>query len=145
MRRILAPLIVATALAGCAKPQPLYVDHAWVRLNAVANGPAAAYFTLHGGPAPATLISVATDTAVRAEMHQSMDQGGIATMTPITSVAIPAKTLVRFAPGGRHVMLFNVNPEIKAGGAMNFTFTFADSERILQTASVIAAGDPAPK
>lgn len=149
MRRIAAPLIAAslaaTGLAGCAKPKPLYVDHAWVRLNAVARGPAATYFDVHGGPTAATLISVSTDTAIRAEMHESTTKGGMATMAPIASVDIPAKTLVRFAPGGRHVMLFDVNPGIKPGATMNFTFTFGDGERILQTASVVGAGDPTPK
>lgn len=149
MRRTVAPLLAASlavlASAGCSKPKPLYVDAAWVRLNAVAKGPAAAYFDVHGGPTPATLISVSTDTAVGAQMHASATSGGMATMTPLTSVDIPARTLVRFAPGGRHVMLFNVNPTIKSGGTMNFTFTFADGERILQTATVVAAGAPAPK
>ena len=145
MRSIVVLSLATIALAGCAKPKPLYVDAAWVRLNAVATGPAAAYFDVHGGPTPETLISVSTDTAIRAEMHQSTTTAGMATMTPLASVDVPAKTLVRFAPGGRHVMLFNVNPEIKRGGTMTFTFTFADGERILQTATVVAAGDPAPK
>ncbi len=145
MRRIVALSFAMLALAGCAKPRPLYVDGAWVRLNAVAKGPAAAYFDVHGGPAPATLISVSTDTAIKAQMHASAMAGGMATMTPLASVDIPAKTLVRFAPGGRHVMLFDVNPGVKPKGSMNFTFTFADGERILQTAVVVAAGDPPPK
>ena len=142
MRRLVALSLAMLALAACSKPKPLYVDAAWVRLNAVAADPAAAYFTVHGGPSDETLISVATDTAVRAQMHQSTTTGGMASMTPLTSVPIPAGTVIRFAPGGRHVMLFDVNPAIKAGGAMNFTFTFANGDRILQTASVIAAGDP---
>ncbi|WP_174284825.1 copper chaperone PCu(A)C [Sphingomonas bacterium] len=145
MRPVVALSFAALALAGCSKPKPLYVDAAWVRLNAVATGPAAAYFDVHGGPAPAKLISVATDTAIRAEMHQSGTAGQMATMTPLASIDIPAKTLVRFAPGGRHVMLSSVNPGIKPGGAMTFTFTFADGQRIVQSATVIAAGDPAPK
>ena len=151
MRSIAVLSLTALALAGCAKPKPLYVDGAWVRLNAVANGPAAAYFDVHGGPTAATLISVSTDTAIKAQMHESamIPAAGagqsMATMTPLARVDVPAKTLVRFAPGGRHVMLFNVNPTIKRGSAMNFTFTFADGERILQTATVVAAGDPAPK
>lgn len=145
MRISIALTLATLALAGCANPKPLYVDHVWVRLNAVAHGPAAGYFDVHGGAAPATLIAVSTDTAIRAEMHASGQAGGMATMTPIASVDIPAKAVVRFAPGGRHVMLFDVNPGIKPGGTMNFTFTFSDGERILQTANVVAAGDPATK
>ena len=145
MRTIVVLSLAAIALTGCAKPKPLYVDAAWVRLNAVNTGPAAAYFNVHGGPTPATLISVSTDTAVRAQMHASATTSGMATMTPLASVDIPAKSVVRFSPGGRHVMLFNVNPGIKSGGVMNFTFTFANGERILKSANVLAAGDPAPK
>ncbi len=32
------------------------------------------YFTLHGGPADATLVSVTSDVSIRAEMHESMQR-----------------------------------------------------------------------
>lgn len=132
-------------LAGCGQPKQLYVDGAWVRLAAVQGQPAAAYFTVHGGEQPATLIDVSADTVVDAAMHRSMQTGGTASMAPIEQVAIPAKGIVRFAPGGLHVMLSGVNPSVKPGGTMAFTFSFADGTRIDQNAGVIAAGDPAPK
>ena len=133
------------ALSACAAPKPLYVDGAWVRLAAVPGQAAAGYFTVHGGPAPATLIAVTADTAIDAAMHRSMQTGGMSAMTPIDRVPIPAKRVVRFAPGGLHVMLSGINPIIKPGGVMHLTFSFADGTRILEDASVIAAGDPAPK
>ena len=58
---------------------------------------------------------------------------------------MPARGKVSFAPGGKHAMLFDVNPGIKPGGTITFIFTFADGLRIQQDAGVIAAGDPAPK
>ena len=141
MRTAMALGLTAVSLVSCGKPKPLYVDHAWVRLAAVPSNPAAAYFTVHGGPTDATLLSVSTDVAIKAEMHESA--GGV--MKSVNHLAIPAKTAVSFTPGGRHVMLFDVNPGIKPGATITLTFTFANGERILQDAGVIAAGDPAPK
>ena len=138
-------LLAAVAIAGCSQPRQLYVGDAFVRLPAVAGRPAAAYFTLHGGQTDATLINVTTDVAIRSELHETKDAAGQMTMARLASVPVPAKRDVAFAPGGRHVMLFDVNPTVKRGGTMTLTFTFADGLRIEQDAGVIAAGDPAPK
>lgn len=136
---------LAPLLAGCEKPRELSVDGAWVRLAAVPGRPAAGYFTVHGGPAPATLISVTTDVAIKSEMHETMTKGSMSQMTPLQRVEIPANTDIAFKPGGRHVMLFSVNRGIKRGSEFTFTFSFADGTRILHTADVIEAGDPGPK
>ncbi len=137
--------LAAISLAGCNnKPDQLFVDHAWVRLAAVQGRPAAAYFTVHGGPAAHTLINVSTDIAIRSEMHQTEVDGTTSSMVPISNVSIPAETAVEFKPGAMHVMLSNVNPGIKPGGSITLTFTFANGERILRNANVIAAGVDAP-
>ena len=146
MRAGVALGLAAVTLVSCGKPKPLYVDHAWVRLAAIPSNPAAAYFNIHGGPTDQTLISVTTDVAIKAEMHQTaMTGANMTTMKPLANLAIPAKTMVPFAPGGRHVMLFDMNPGIKRGSTITLTFAFANGERILQEAGVIGAGDPAPK
>jgi len=145
LRAFAAPAIASAMLAACGGSKELTVDHAWVRLAAVKGRPAAAYFTIHGGPKPATLIIVSSDVAVRTEMHRSMSAGGMASMAPLDRVAVPGSKEVAFAPGGRHVMLFGVNPGIKPGRAMTLTFTFADGTRIPLKADVVGAGDPAPE
>ena len=144
LRAAVALGLAAVAAAGCGRPEVLTVGDAWVRLGAVQGRPAAAYFTVHGGPGTATLIAVSSNLAIRAEMHRSMSAGGMATMAPLDRVAIPANTDVAFAPGGRHVMLFDVNRGVKPGGAMTLTFTFANGDRIPLKVDVIGAGDPAP-
>ncbi|RXD04044.1 copper chaperone PCu(A)C [Sphingomonas sp. UV9] len=135
--------VAAMALASCSQPKELSVDGAYIRLGAVTGRPAAAYFTVHGGPTPATLISVTTDVAIKAEMHETMAKDGVTSMAPLTRIEIPAKTDVAFAPGGRHVMLFNMNPGIKPGARAMLTFAFSDGTRILYNANVVAAGTPA--
>ena len=144
-RRALPVLAGLAALAGCGSPRQLTVSDAWVRLAAVKNRPAAAYFTVHGGAAPATLIAVSSDVAIRTEMHQSMTTGTMASMAPLARVAVPAGTDVAFAPGGRHAMLFDVNPGIKAGSKMTLTLSFANGDRIPLAVDVVGAGDPKPE
>ena len=135
------------AMTACSEPPRLAVDHAWVRLAAVPSRPAAAYFTLHGGPVDATLINVTTDVAVRSELHESVaGPGGITSMRPIGNVPVPATRAVTFRPGGRHVMLFDVNPGIRPGERrILLTFTFADGSRLQRNAAVLGAGDAAPE
>ncbi|WP_206364274.1 copper chaperone PCu(A)C [Sphingomonas sp. UV9] len=143
MRIVFGLGVAAMALASCSQPKELSVDGAYIRLGAVTGRPAAAYFTVHGGPTPATLISVTTDVAIKAEMHETMAKDGVTSMAPLTRIEIPAKTDVAFAPGGRHVMLFNMNPGIKPGARAMLTFAFSDGTRILYNANVVAAGTPA--
>lgn len=134
-------------VAGCSAPPKLSVDGAWVRLSAVPGGPAAAYFTLHGGARDATLVNVTSDVSVRSEMHESATGArGMTGMRPLSSVAVPAEATVAFSPGGRHVMLFNINPGIKPGGhRVRLTLTFADGRRLQRNATVLGAGDEAPE
>lgn len=142
--RITAVLAVLLALAGCGSPKEMHVSNAWVRLAAVPRGPAAAYFTLHGGPADATLVSISSDVSIRAEMHESMMSGSMSSMKPIQQVRVPAGGDLVFAPGGKHVMLFDVNPGIKPGSPVPLLFTFADGQRITYKATAVGAGDGAP-
>ena len=143
---LLPPVLLAVplALAGCGKPGRVTIDDGYVRLSAVPRRPAAAYFTIHGGPADTVLIAVSSAVAIRTEMHESMMSGGMASMKPLDHLAIPAGRAVKFAPGGRHVMIYDLNPGITAGKTMILRFTFADGKRIEYAPMVVTAGAPAP-
>jgi len=138
---LLVPAIVA--LSACQQPKQAAVGNAWVRLAAVPANPSAAYFTLKGGPKDATLTGVSTPAAVRTEMHESMNTGGMMAMTPLKLVALRAGGEVAFAPGGKHVMLYGL--KATPGGAVPLTFTFADGQQLTAQAKVVGAGDPAPQ
>lgn len=136
--------LAAITLAGCGGPADLSVDDAWVRLPAVPGRPAAAYFTITGGPRPRTLVRVTADYAVRAELHRSMMAGGRMTMRPLSSVAVPAGEEIAFEPGGRHVMLYDLNPRAKPGATTLLTLTFDDGFRIYRKAFIVSAGTETP-
>jgi periplasmic copper chaperone A len=136
--------VSALSLAACAKEKELNVTDAYVRYSPVRANPSAAYFTVHGGPQDVSLIGVSTEVAIRSEMHESMNANGMASMKPVMSVPVPAGSIVKFEPGGKHVMLWNINPGIKPPKRITFTFAFSNGERIQADAPLIAAGDAAP-
>ena len=136
----LSALVGAAALTGCSQKPELYAEEGWVRLAAVPGRPAAAYFVVHGGPKPLDLISVSSDVAITSEMHED----GMA-MKKVDTVPIPAGGTVAFQPGGRHVMLYDMNPGVKPGRILSLLLTFSDGTRLRQGARVIGAADPAPQ
>ena len=143
-RRFLS--IALLPLAACTQPPPaLSVDKGYIRLNAVSSRPAVAYFTIHGGSSDVTLLSVTSPVSIKSELHESMTAGHMAKMTPIGDFPVRAGSTNVFAPGGKHLMLFDMNPGVKPGRRIKLTFTFSTGQRIDLGVPTIAAGAPAPK
>jgi hypothetical protein len=153
MRRI-PPAALAAAtllvLAGCHKAEPatgVSITDAWVRLPAVPGQAGAGYFTARAVPAD-TLLSVSAPGA-RVEMHETMSMGGGAMgamtgMRPVASVLLPAGEAVRFAPGGKHLMIFDLDPKLKKGGTIRFTFRFRKAPPVTASAQLVGPADPPP-
>ena len=146
MRRLTITALILAA-AGCsAQATAPVADDAYVRLAAVPGRPAAGYFALRGGAKDTTLVRVEAPGVSRSEMHGSrMTASGMVTMESLVTVPVPAKTDVAFAPGGRHVMLFDLPQNIRAGSVVPLTLRFADGTAAQVEATVIAAGDVAPE
>ncbi|MHA6718214.1 copper chaperone PCu(A)C [Sphingomonas sp. RS6] len=139
--RLLVGIVATASLAACAPKADLRVDGAWVRLPAVPGRPGAAYFTLHGGKKDAVLVSVSSRVAERAELHESAsDASGMMQMRAIANVPVPAGGEVRFAPGGRHVMLFGLDPKLRAGERTSFTLHLADGRTVTASADIVGPG-----
>lgn len=72
------------------------------------------------------LLSVTTDAATMAEVHQSkVDAAGMASMTTVEGgLVIPAQTSVELQPGGTHIMLMGMTRKLKTGDVVSVTLTF---------------------
>ena len=139
MRSFVVAVAAAVTLAGCEQAQ-LGVEDAWVRLPAVSSRPGAAYFTVKGGSDATSLLAISSPAAVRSELHEMKHEGGMMTMAPIKDVAIPAGGTVKFEPGGKHVMLFDLSPEVRAGGKIPLRLAFANGKTIEVEAELRAPG-----
>ena len=135
-------IAAALVLAGCQqqKPEDLEISKAWVRLPANPGSPGAAYFTIKAGPQATTLYSVSAENAIRAEMHDTVMDGGVMSMKKIDRIDIAAGQTVEFKPGGKHVMLYNLNPAIEAPRSVPLVFTFTDGRRFTINAQSVEAG-----
>lgn len=132
------------AVAGCQEPPELAASDAWVRLPAVPGRPGAAYFNLQAGESPTRLISVSSPVVVQTEMHEMVRANGVMQMRALPTLDVPAGALIRFEPGGRHAMLYHINPGIKPGSKVPLLLTFADGRRVTVNAIARAAGDVPP-
>ncbi len=146
MRTIWTLIPALMLVAGCNEaPRATTVEAAWVRLPAVAGNPGAAYFTLNGGPSADRLMSVSSPLAIRAEMHDMAMKDGMMAMTPLDAgVEVTAGAKLSFAPGGKHVMLFDISPKVSAGKTIPLTLRFASGATLDATAKAVAPGDEAP-
>ena len=137
-----AALAASLFAASCQESETaaVGVEKAWVRLPAVAGRPGAAYFTIRTGR-PDVLLQVTTTASARAEMHESMERGaGMAAMRPLETLAL-GEGETRFEPGGKHVMLYEVDPALKPGGTVALTLRFSKAPPVTVQAKLLAAGD----
>jgi periplasmic copper chaperone A len=149
MKRFLPlTLIAALALAGCGQPakqrdkEPdakpgITVASGRLVLPAVKGNPGAAYFDLaNGSGPPAMLVAVSVQGAGKAEMHTT--EGGA--MTAQGPLPLPPGSSVRFEPGAKHVMVFDIADSAVAGGETEMTLTFADGDKVSAPLTIEAAG-----
>ncbi|MEZ5708669.1 MAG: copper chaperone PCu(A)C [Blastomonas sp.] len=132
----LLAIVGALFLTSCEPPAQLRVEKAYIIMSPIADRPAAAYFTVYGGPQPVELLEVVAPQALRTVMHDNVPVDGLMTMAQITKVPIPARGEVTFEPGGKHAMLFGVDNSGRNSGELRLEFIFSNGDRILVDAPV---------
>jgi copper(I)-binding protein len=140
---LLAVLMLAAGQPVLAQAAPKaavpHVMDAWVRLPAVSGRPAGGYFMAHGTATADALVSVTSPRAERIEMHSMANENGVMKMRKEESFALPAKGTLTFAPGGSHLMLFGLSPEVKPGTKVPLTFRFKSGATVTLDAEARAA------
>ena len=125
MRKLVLEVLTATALTLgsilASTPGVLandvMVKGAFARASAVTTAKAGAvYMTLSNQAAvPDKLLQITTESAVSAEVHETAEKDGVATMLPIADLEIPAGGSVEFKPGSYHIMLMGLKAPLKKG------------------------------
>jgi copper(I)-binding protein len=145
--RIHVPALAASlALSACggSAPAPPAPTAANVRLAAIPGRPAAGYFALRIDGDRGALVSVTSPQARRVEMHETMSSGNMASMRPLRHIPVRPGGILAFTPGGRHLMLFGVDPAIRPGGQLRLILNFERGPPLPLDLAVIAAGGEAP-
>ena len=148
MRFPILAALSAILLTGCGSPEEgpprERIENAWVRLPAVDGRPAAAYFDLYGGEDGAVLIAMNSERVETIALHETVERDGVMRMEPLGTVEAQLGQTVHFEPGGRHAMLFGLDPEITPGTRLPLSFRFDNGRDVRVEAVTIGAGDEAP-
>jgi copper(I)-binding protein len=144
-RPLLLLAAAALSVASCHRDSgspAVSVERAWVRLPAVAGGAAAGYFTARSNRDD-SLLSVSAPGA-RLELHESMTHGGMTSMRPLTAVDLPAGQNIAFEPGGKHLMIFGLDPKLKPRDRLRLIFRFRSAPQVETEARLIGPADGPP-
>jgi hypothetical protein len=90
----------------------------------------AAFMGLQNGSASDHALVSAESSASRiVELHTHVEEDGVMKMRQIEKIDIPARGDVLLKPGGLHVMLIDLNEELKEGANVSITLIFEDGSR----------------
>jgi copper(I)-binding protein len=155
MRKLALEIITATALTLGAilaltpgvLASDVMVKGAFARASAVPTAKAGTvYMTLTNNSAKADrLLSVTTAASETAQLHESAEKDGIATMKTVDALEIPAGGTVELKPGGLHIMLTGLKAPLKKGDMIMLELKFEQAGTVDVMAHVgdVAAGDHA--
>ena len=138
-RRLAMALAFALAATGCGRgekgPPRVTAEHVVLTLPAAAGRPGAAYFRLETNRENIRLLRVSSPAAGRIELHEPG-------MRPAASFAFSHREPLHFEPGGRHAMLYGLDPALRPGARIALTFTFeGGAPPLTAEAEVRAPGD----
>lgn len=140
MRSLIFFTAAACSLLAACERRPtdgVSAEDARVQLPAIAGRPGAAYFTLQTSR-PVRITSVTSPRIQRIELHETRTENGIARMLKSDNVTFEHELV--FEPGGRHAMLFGVDPALAPGARVPLVFAFDQAPPVTVEAEVVAPG-----
>ncbi len=136
---ILAACIAAALAAPPALAATVTISDAWIRALP-GKLPDGGYFTMHNGSAKTVTLTAADSPACGMLMlHKTDEMGGMAGMSDVASIDVPAGSTLTFAPGGYHLMCMEPSATLKPGARTQVTLHFSDGTAITSTFAVRTA------
>ncbi len=129
-------LAIAAAVALVTLPtvaradDTLVVRGAHVRATVAGQSVAGAYLEIESAE-EARLVGAESNAARNVDLHSMSMDGGVMRMRQLEALRLPARTSVKLAPGGVHLMLVGVNRVLRPGERVRLTLK-----------AITAAGQP---
>ncbi len=103
----------------------MLISDAWVRANAPGQSVGAAYMTMKS-PQESSLFQIESPSAGSVEIHSMTMTNGVMKMRALETLPLQAGKAEKLAPGGFHLMLFDLKTPLKAGEKVAFKLSFKD-------------------
>jgi len=151
VRTIASALFVAAVIAAPARAQEvkagdLVITQAWTRATPNGAKIGTGYLTIENkGSAPDRLIGGSADVAGKVEVHEMAMKDGVMKMRALDDglTIEPGKT-VKLAPGGYHLMMFDLKSPLKQGDTLPITLKFEKAGEVKVSLAVEGIGAQAP-
>jgi periplasmic copper chaperone A len=131
-------------LASCSAPataEPIAVSEAWAAPTPAGVTVGAAYATITNTQnTPDTLVSAESARAGRVEVHEMRMDAGVMRMRRVEALIVPADGAVAMAPGGLHLMLYDLSSPLTAGETIQIRLRFARAGEVEAAFTVRARG-----
>ncbi|KAA5803400.1 copper chaperone PCu(A)C [Alkalicaulis satelles] len=151
----------ALALAACNDPAPagsgepaapsasqagvemaeavFHAEGAWVRNPPPGRDVTAGFLTLSAEGGPGRLVDARTSAAARMEIHTMAMEGDVMRMRRVEGFDIPEGGAITLAPGGDHLMLFDIDRSAFEAGEITIDLVFEDGQTLSQAFTVLDA------
>ena len=139
-------LFAGPVCAEDVKAGDLVISQAWSRATPNGAKIGGGYLTIENkGTSPDRLIGGSGDIAGKVEVHEMSMNNGVMTMRPLDKglTIEPGKT-VKLAPGGYHLMMFDLKGQLKQGEQVPVTLEFEKAGKVKISLDVQGVGAQAP-
>lgn len=134
--------VAGSSLAHTVKAGNLTLDDLHVRAPIAGRNVTAAYVKITNAGPEDRLVSVACDCAGKAELHEMKMDGAVMKMRALPEgLVLQSKQVTALAPGGNHIMLFDLKKAYKDGDEVQMELTFAKQGKVKAKFHVVK--DPA--
>jgi len=128
---ILALMVSSSVWAHEYRLGALHIDHPYARETIGQMRMSAGYLVItNEGESADKLIAVKSDEARVIELHTHTMKDGVARMHRVDAIEVPAGGVATLAPGGNHLMIFDVARALKEGETLPVTLVFEQAGEI---------------
>ena len=133
---VLMTTCLAAALSATETETPLILSDFWIRALPPGQTVTAAYGQItNTGTTPVTLTGAVVAVAETAELHNTLQKDGRATMQRVTELVLQPQQTVTLAPGALHLMLLGLEKMPAEGSTLAVCLRSVDA-RSCTTATV---------
>jgi copper(I)-binding protein len=136
MKRLPLICLLCLVLLPNAYAQTVAKD-AWVRATVAQQESTGAFLELTS-PQDARLVEAHSPAAKVVELHEMRMAGNVMQMRPVKGIDLPAGKTVSLSPGGFHIMLIELNGQVKEGDSVPLTLVIEGKDKKRQTVEVKA-------
>lgn len=125
-------LLAALSLPWVSHAAAMDIEDGWIRAVPPVSSTTAGYLILHNrGDTDRTLTAVSSPVAGAGEVHDmSPQEDGTRHMHHLPELVVPAGEAVVLKPGGKHLMLYQLQRPLEIGEQIEVCLAFAEGEPV---------------